>query len=218
MLLKVFRRHVDGYTHSHPQLHVGARTFPHPVSSSSHSAAAAVAPRGAVAAGAVEEHSLVEAEQFVNIIMQQQQQHMSQSAAAAASGSVCEEEEEESVKGADMPRSISMASLQQPSQLRFQQLRSPPAELKQHFDEYVLSCPHCYAFILLLISDPTISSSSSHHLTCIPVLTESFHSWRTCGAASWRCMRPLRGNYIYITIHSSIYPCMHTYYSVTELP
>jgi hypothetical protein len=77
----------------------------------------------------------MEAQQIVNIIMQQQQ-HMSQSAVASESMRGVEEEEEETVKGSRgsaVPasvRSISIASLQP----KFQLLRSPPTELKQHFD------------------------------------------------------------------------------------
>jgi len=132
-LLKVYRRYLDGYTDSlHPRLPVGAADLPYAVSSSAHSAAVVV-PGAAVALA--EEHSLVEAQQIVNIIMQQQQ-HMSQSAVASESMRGAEEEEEETVKGSRgsaVPasvRSISIASLQP----KFQLLRSPPTELKQHFD------------------------------------------------------------------------------------
>jgi hypothetical protein len=142
LLLKVYRRHLDGYPDSlHPRLSVGALDLPYAVSSSSHPVAAAVVP-GVAAVALAEEHSLVEAQQFVNIIMQQQ--HMSQSAVASESmrGVEKEQEEEEeegavkgSMRGSAAPyrsssRSISIASLQP----KFQLLRSPPTELKQHFD------------------------------------------------------------------------------------
>ena len=124
LLLKVYRRYLDGYTDSlHPRLPVGAVDLPYAVSSSAHSAAVVV-PGAAVALA--EKPSLVEAQQFVNIIMQQQ--HMSQS-----SESMRGVEEEEGSRGSAVPasvRSISIASLQP----KFQLLRSPPTELKQHFD------------------------------------------------------------------------------------
>jgi hypothetical protein len=130
-LLKVYRRYLDGYTDSlHPRLPVGALDLPYAVSSSAHSAVVVV-PGAAVALA--EEHSLMEAQQIVNIIMQQQ--HMSQSAVASESMRGVEEEEEtgNESRGSAVPasvRSISIASLQP----KFQLLRSPPTELKQHFD------------------------------------------------------------------------------------
>jgi len=132
-LLKIYRRYLDGYTDSlHPRLPVGAADLPYAVSSSAHSAAAVVVPGAAVALA--EKHSLVEAQQIVNIIMQQQL--MSQSAVVSESMRGVEEEEEETVQGSRgsaapaSVRSISIASLQP----KFQLLRSPPTELKQHFD------------------------------------------------------------------------------------
>ena len=127
LLLKVYRRYLDGYTDSlHPRLPVGAVDLPYAVSSSAHSAAVVV-PGAAVALA--EKPSLVEAQQFVNIIMQQQQQqHMSQSESMRGI-----EEEDDGSRGSAVPasvRSISIASLQP----KFQLLRSPPTELKQHFD------------------------------------------------------------------------------------
>ena len=137
LLLKVYRRYLDGYTDSlHPRLPVGAADLPYAVSSSAHSAAVVVPGAAVVVPGAAvalaEKPSLVEAQQFVNIIIQQQQQqHMSQS--AVASESMRGVEEEEGSRGSAVPasvRSISIASLQP----KFQLLRSPPTELKQHFD------------------------------------------------------------------------------------
>jgi hypothetical protein len=129
-LLKVYRRYLDGYTDSlHPRLPVGAADLPYAVSSSAHSAAVVVVPGAAVALA--EKHSLVEAQQIVNIIMQQQ--HMSQSAVGSESMRGVEEETGNGSKGSAAPasvRSISIASLQP----KFQLLRSPPTELKQHFD------------------------------------------------------------------------------------
>jgi hypothetical protein len=129
-LLKVYRRYLDGYTDSlHPRLPVGAADLPYAVSSSAHSAVVVV-PGAAVALA--EEHSLVEAQQIVNIIMQQQQ-HMYQSAVASESLRGVEEETVQGSRGSAVPasvRSISIASLQP----KFQLLRSPPTELKQHFD------------------------------------------------------------------------------------
>jgi len=109
MLLKVFRQHVDGYTDSEK------RPVSPPVSASSSSHTG------------TEEHSLVEAEQFVGIIMQQQ--HMS---SATIESMPSKREDAVAAKGGVVAAVRSINIVSQP---QFQLLRSPPAELKQHFDE-----------------------------------------------------------------------------------